>query len=110
MRRSQPVDRADDQEAAVISSVGGCCRGRPTSYPMCVVTKTSVYLDDEDKRRLGDLARRTGVSEAALLRQGVRRVLDESERPRPSYPLGRSTDGRTAADSDEALRELGFGR
>lgn len=75
-----------------------------------MVIKTSVYLDAEDKRRLTELARRIGVSEAALLRQGVRRLLADAESPRPTYPLGRSTDARVAADCDDALRELGFGR
>lgn len=76
---------------------------------MWMVVKTSVYLDEQDKRRLAQLARTTGTSEAELLRQGVRLVLARSVRPQPRIGVGASTDGRTAKDSDEVLRESGFG-
>lgn len=71
--------------------------------------KTSVYLSDDDKRRLAELARATGTSEAELLRQGVRLVLEQAERPRPRLGLGASRDGRAARDSDALLQESGFG-
>lgn len=74
-----------------------------------MVVKTSVYLDEQDKRRLAHLARTSGTSEAELLRQGVRLVLARSARPRPRTGVGASTDGRTAEDSDDLLRESGFG-
>ena len=71
--------------------------------------KTSVYLDDDDKRRLGEYARATGTSEAELLRRGVRLVLAQAERPRPRVGLATSSDGRRAAETDDLLRESGFG-
>jgi len=74
-----------------------------------MVTKTSVYLDEGDKRRLAALAAATGTSEAELLRRGVRLVLQQAERPRPRLAVGASTDGRAARDTDELLRESGFG-
>ena len=69
--------------------------------------KTSVYLDDVDKRRLAALASRTGISEAELLRRGLRLLLDQAEPPRPRVGLMASADGRAAAD--EHLLE-GFGQ
>lgn len=74
-----------------------------------MTVKTSVYLDDDDKRRLTAHARATGVSEAELLRRGVRLVLEQAERPRPRLAVGLSTDGGRARDSDDLLRETGFG-
>ena len=75
-----------------------------------MTVKTSVYLDDEDKRRLAAHARATGTSEAELLRQGVRLVLAQAERPRPHLALSESADGRAARDTDALLEESGFGR
>jgi hypothetical protein len=72
--------------------------------------KTSVYLDDDDKRRLSELARATGTSEAELLRRGVRMVLDQAGRPRPRLGIGMSRDGRAARETDDLLRESGFGQ
>lgn len=81
----------------------------PTYYPTGVTVKTSVYLDDEDKRRLGRLAAQSGASEAELIRRGVGLVLAEATRPRPRLGLGASSDGRAARDTDALLRETGFG-
>ena len=74
-----------------------------------MVVKTSVYLDDEDKRALKELAALTGTSEAELLRRGVRMVLDQSARPRPRLGIGESRDHRSARETDDLLREGGFG-
>ena len=71
--------------------------------------KTSVYLDDADKRQLTALAAATGTSEAELLRRGLKLVLAQADRPRPRLGLAASIDGRTARDSDEALAATGFG-
>ena len=81
----------------------------PTSYPTLVPVKTSVYLDEADKRRLAALAMASGTSEAELLRRGVRLVLEAAERPAPRVALGASTDGGRARDVDEHLAETGFG-
>jgi hypothetical protein len=69
--------------------------------------KTSLYLDDVDKRRLAALASRTGISEAELLRRGLRLLLDQAEPPHPRVGLMASADGRAAAD--ERLLD-GFGQ
>ncbi len=74
-----------------------------------MVVKTSVYLEDEQKRRLADLSRATGISEAELVRQGVRLVLEQSGRPRPRLGIGASSDGRSARDTEDLLVESGFG-
>jgi hypothetical protein len=71
--------------------------------------KTSVYLDEGDKRRLSELALATGTSEAELLRRGVRLVLAEAVRPRPRTGTGASHDGRSARDTDALVSESGFG-
>ena len=75
-----------------------------------MVVKTSVYLSEDDKRRLAELARATGTSEADLLRRGVRLVLAQAERPRPRLGIGASTDGRSARETDDLLRETDFGQ
>ena len=76
---------------------------------MSMVTKTSVYLEEDQKRALTELAKRTGVSEAELLRRGVRLVIEAAERPRPRVGLGASRDGGRAADADADLARLVFG-
>lgn len=81
----------------------------PTSYHTQVpTTKTTVYLPAEDKRRLTALAAETGVSEAELLREGVRLVLDRRRRPAPRLATAASSDGGSAADADLDLARLGF--
>lgn len=74
-----------------------------------MTVKTSVYLDEDDKRRLTALAQSSGSSEAELLREGVRLVLQRAVRPRPQVAVGASGDGRTARETDALLRESGFG-
>jgi hypothetical protein len=72
--------------------------------------RTTVYLDEEDKRRLSALAAETGLTEAELIRRGIRLIVNSGgERPRPKVGYGRSTDGRCAADTDAVLTETGFG-
>ena len=49
-----------------------------------------VYLAPEDKQLLEELARRTGASQAEVLRRGIRRLsaeLDHAERPGASLDL-----------------------
>ena len=71
--------------------------------------RTTVYLDEADKRRLAVLASSLGVSEAELIRRGVRLIVAGSRRPRPRAGYARSADGRRARDSEDLLRETGFG-
>lgn len=90
-----------------LAPVHSAARPCPTCYPTSMSIKTSVYLDDVDKRRLAALASRTGISEAELLRRGLRLLLDQAEPPRPRVGLMASADGRAAAD--EHLLD-GFGQ
>jgi hypothetical protein len=71
------------------------------------VVRTTVYLDEDDKRRLAAMAAATGTSEAELVRRGVRMVIASAEVRRPRKAYAHSRDGGTARDSDELL--AGFG-
>lgn len=70
--------------------------------------RTSVYLEEHAKRRLERLARRTGRSEADLIREAVRLLLSTRERRRPTLPLFRSGDPTLSERVDEEL-DRGFG-
>lgn len=73
--------------------------------------RTTVYLDDQDLHDLKDTAARAGVSEAELIREGVRlaiarrRVWDEPV----GLPEFDSGDPTFAGRSDEILRDTAFG-
>lgn len=64
--------------------------------------KTTVYLPDELKRRLEDEARRREMSEAALIREAVSRLVD-----RPAPTAGLFSGEPIAARAEELLG--GFG-
>jgi len=73
------------------------------------MTRTTVYLTDDAKRRLSIVARRRRRSEAELIRQAIDMLLaDEPERPRPSPPA-LDIDPLIADHVDEHL-SAGFGR
>jgi hypothetical protein len=72
------------------------------------VLATTVYLDEEDKRRLVAMAAATGVSEEELVRRGVRMVLASRQARRPRTGYARSRDGYAARESDALL--AGFGQ
>ena len=56
--------------------------------------KTSVYLSDDESDRLQRLAATTGRSQAELIREGLRRLLEElQERPRTFASMGRGAGG-----------------
>ncbi|GAA3788906.1 hypothetical protein GCM10022403_024160 [Streptomyces coacervatus] len=73
--------------------------------------RTTVYLEDEDLRDLKATASRKGISEAELIREGVRlaitrnRVWDEPA----GLPVLDSGDPSFAERSDDILRDTGFG-
>lgn len=69
--------------------------------------KTTVYLPRHLKQALSRAARRTGRSEAELIREGVALVSATSETPAPRLPLFESGQPELAEHVDEALR--GFG-
>jgi hypothetical protein len=75
------------------------------------MVKTTLYLPDQLKHDLEEVARRRGISEAELYREGLQTVADEARVPEPEVgfiqlPAGQSnlSDG-----VDEALRATGFG-
>jgi hypothetical protein len=55
------------------------------------VKRTTVYLEDEQKRQLAEIAARTALSEAELIRGGVDRVIEEHRlrrrKPRALFAL-----------------------
>ena len=68
-----------------------------------------MYLEADLKRRLKEAAARHRSTEAAVIREALRRYLDHDV-SRPIRTVGRSTDGGVAHRVDEALDELGFAR
>jgi plasmid stability protein len=70
--------------------------------------KTSVYLPDELSRRLKETAAASGRSEAELIREGITKVLEAEDYPRPRIPLFESDDPTLAERVEEILAE-GFG-
>jgi hypothetical protein len=72
------------------------------------MTRTTVYLSLDAKRRLSAAARRRHRSEAELIREAVDQLLaDEPERPRPSPPQ-LDLDPAVIDNVDEHL-SAGFG-
>lgn len=69
--------------------------------------KTTVYLPEDLKAALARVAKERGLSEAALIRDAVRELVNGVERPRPRLPLFSSGDPTWAERVDEELR--GFG-
>jgi len=69
--------------------------------------KTTVYLPDDLKSALGRIAAERGRSEAELIRDAVRGLVQGSEPPRPRLPLFSSGDPTLARRFEEELR--GFG-
>ena len=54
--------------------------------------KTTVYLPEDLKSALGRVAAERGLSEAELIREAVRALIQGSEPPRPRLPLFSSED------------------
>lgn len=69
--------------------------------------KTTVYLPDELKAQLLRASVRMGCTEAELIRQGVRLVVEQCPPPDPTIPLYTSNDPHMAERVDEYLK--GFG-
>ncbi|MDT3397477.1 CopG family transcriptional regulator [Streptomyces sp. B1866] len=73
--------------------------------------RTTVYLDEADLRDLKDTAMRRGLSEAELIREGVRLAIARSrtwDEP-AGLPLLDSGEPGFAERADDILRESGFG-
>ncbi len=73
---------------------------------MYVMVRTTVYLTEELKQALERVARAQQRSEAQLIREGVRQVLEQYA-PAPRIPLFDSGDPDLAERADELLE--GFG-
>lgn len=71
------------------------------------MNKTTVYLPDDLKEALARAARRRRVSEAELIREGVRLAISQGEPPKPRLPLFASGQPDLAERFDELLE--GFG-
>lgn len=69
--------------------------------------KTTVYLPRELQQALRETARARGVSEAAMIREGIAIVTRGATSPRPRLPLFESGDPTLAERVDEGL--AGFG-
>ena len=72
--------------------------------------KTTVYLPDELKRSLEQMASDEGRSEAELIRSAIQTAVQQRERPRPRIPITTRPlgDPSFAERVDELLD--GFGR
>lgn len=71
--------------------------------------KTTVYLPEELKAALARTAEETGRSEAELIREGVKLVVERRTPPAPTMPAFFSGDGTLSERVDELLAK-GFGR
>jgi hypothetical protein len=69
--------------------------------------KTTVYIPEDIKRSLGQVAAARGVSEAELIREALRTLTSQSTPPRPHLPLFKSGKPDLAEHVDGAL--AGFG-
>ena len=72
-----------------------------------VMRKTTLYLPDDLKAELEQLAAETGRSEAALIREGIRLALEQHTPQAPTIPIFASDDPHFAERVDEHL--AGFG-
>lgn len=72
--------------------------------------KTSVYLSNEEAERLRLTALREGRPQAELIREGVRRVIDEAQRkPRVFHSMGKGHGGGRPYepwDADELYKKV----
>ncbi len=69
--------------------------------------KTTVYIPEDVKRVLGQVAAARGVSEAQLIREAVHALTSQTAPPHPRLPLFKSGKPRLAEGVDKAL--VGFG-
>lgn len=94
---------------ALVALAALCADRRYVWHHVCYragVIRTTIYLPEDVKRALERLARRRGVTEAAIIREAVGGLL-EAERPRPTLPLFESGDPTLAERVDEALGGYG---
>ncbi|MBI2317606.1 MAG: CopG family transcriptional regulator [Betaproteobacteria bacterium] len=70
--------------------------------------KTTVYIPEDVKRVLGQVASARGMSEAELIREALRTLTSRTAPPRPRLPLFKSGKPWLAERVEEALS--GFGK
>jgi hypothetical protein len=70
--------------------------------------KTTVYLTEDLKRKLGALARRRRTSEARLIREGLEQLVRDESPGHPPFPLFNSGKPGLWRHPDEELLK-GFG-
>ncbi|MFN0159673.1 MAG: hypothetical protein ACKVQQ_00475 [Burkholderiales bacterium] len=66
--------------------------------------RTTVFFDEETRMRLRSLARRTGLTQAQVLREAVARYEVENSRPALPPGIGEFRSGR--ADTASRTREI----
>ena len=71
------------------------------------MVKTTVYLPEDSKKALGQLAQARKRPEAELIREAIQRFIVDESRPRPRIPLFRSGIPDLAQNVDKYLK--GFG-
>lgn len=71
------------------------------------MVRTTVYMPESLKADLERVARSAGRSEAELIREGVRAIVERHTPPAPCIPLFNSDDPRLAERVDSLLE--GFG-
>ena len=69
--------------------------------------KTTIYLRDEAKQALEEIARRENAKEAELIREAIDRFIADKRRPKPTIPLFKSGLPSIAHDPRSALDGLG---
>lgn len=73
--------------------------------------KTTIYLPDDLKKRLEEVARTTGRPEAAVIRDAISIATRDATTPRPRVPLmDRGLGDATVAENVDALLDERFGR
>ena len=86
------------------------CKNSANVWYTYGMKKTTIYLPDELKKRLEDVARRTGRAEAAVIRDAISNATSEAVGPRPRIPLmDRGLGDPTIAENVDELLER-FGR
>lgn len=69
--------------------------------------KTTIYLRDEAKDALEQIARHEHAKEAELIREAIDRLIADRKRPKPTIPLFRSGLPSIASDPRSAIDGLG---
>ena len=73
--------------------------------------KTTIYLPDDLKQRLEEVARTTGRPEAAVIRDAITVATRAATSPRPRVPLmARGLGDATISETVDALLDERFGR